>query len=223
MLKIAKEAKSVLIIDHHETAESQLKGIDKEADNIICVFDMNRSGAGLAWDYLFEDKPRPVLISHIEDRDLWRFEFNGTKEIHMHCDSYPISYEQFCVHMQTSILHMKHIGGYILNYQTKLVDDIVKNHFHARLTDEPFPSKAVYCSSKKLTSDVGNKLLESESPIRTVTNYVVIITQKQNGRYYYSLRSKGETNVAKIAERFGGGGHKNAAAFSSKLICHEMV
>ena len=29
--------------------------------------------------------------------------------------------------------------------------------------------------------------------------------------YRVSLRSKGDINVAKVAERFGGGGHRNAA------------
>ncbi len=32
--------------------------------------------------------------------------------------------------------------------------------------------------------------------------------------YRVSLRSKGDINVAKIAEKFGGGGHKNAAGCS---------
>ena len=31
------------------------------------------------------------------------------------------------------------------------------------------------------------------------------------GKYRASLRSKGNINVAKVAEKFGGGGHKNAA------------
>jgi phosphoesterase RecJ-like protein len=31
-----------------------------------------------------------------------------------------------------------------------------------------------------------------------------------------SLRSKGEVNVAKIAEQFGGGGHKNAAGYKAE-------
>ena len=33
-------------------------------------------------------------------------------------------------------------------------------------------------------------------------------------RYRASLRSKGTINVAKVAEKFGGGGHKNAAGLS---------
>lgn len=34
------------------------------------------------------------------------------------------------------------------------------------------------------------------------------------GKYRASLRSKGDINVAKVAEQFGGGGHKNAAGLS---------
>lgn len=34
------------------------------------------------------------------------------------------------------------------------------------------------------------------------------------GQYRVSLRSKGDINVAKIAEKFGGGGHKNAAGLN---------
>ena len=34
------------------------------------------------------------------------------------------------------------------------------------------------------------------------------------GQYRASLRSKGDINVAKVAERFGGGGHKNASGLS---------
>jgi bifunctional oligoribonuclease and PAP phosphatase NrnA len=34
------------------------------------------------------------------------------------------------------------------------------------------------------------------------------------GRYRVSLRSKGKVNVARLAERFGGGGHECASGFS---------
>lgn len=40
---------------------------------------------------------------------------------------------------------------------------------------------------------------------------VVYMREVENEGYRVSLRSKGEINVAKIAEKFGGGGHKNAA------------
>ena len=40
---------------------------------------------------------------------------------------------------------------------------------------------------------------------------VVYMREVGEGRYRVSLRSKGGINVAKVAETFGGGGHKNAA------------
>src|SRR5262249_15285505 len=40
-------AKSFRLLDHHKTAEAVLAGAE------YAVFDMERSGAGLAWDYLF--------------------------------------------------------------------------------------------------------------------------------------------------------------------------
>ncbi|MFN6963094.1 MAG: DHH family phosphoesterase [Pyrinomonadaceae bacterium] len=40
---------------------------------------------------------------------------------------------------------------------------------------------------------------------------VVYMRETDAGRYRVSLRSKGELNVAKVAEQFGGGGHRNAA------------
>ena len=40
---------------------------------------------------------------------------------------------------------------------------------------------------------------------------VVYMREVQPGAYRVSLRSKGDINVARVAEKFGGGGHKNAA------------
>ncbi len=40
---------------------------------------------------------------------------------------------------------------------------------------------------------------------------VALLKECQPGVYRASLRSKGDVNVARVAERFGGGGHRNAA------------
>lgn len=46
-VRLSKLAKSFRILDHHKTAQAELEGLD------FATFDMKRSGAGLAWDYLF--------------------------------------------------------------------------------------------------------------------------------------------------------------------------
>jgi phosphoesterase RecJ-like protein len=40
----------------------------------------------------------------------------------------------------------------------------------------------------------------------------MLYTQMGKNQYKLSLRSKGKVNVEKIARKFGGGGHVNAAA-----------
>jgi phosphoesterase RecJ-like protein len=43
---------------------------------------------------------------------------------------------------------------------------------------------------------------------------VVYMREVGNGTYRVSLRSRGNINVARVAERFGGGGHRNAAGLT---------
>lgn len=43
---------------------------------------------------------------------------------------------------------------------------------------------------------------------------VVYMREIADGKYRASLRSKGNINVARVAEKFGGGGHKNASGLS---------
>ena len=45
---------------------------------------------------------------------------------------------------------------------------------------------------------------------------VAMLKECEPGLYRTSLRSKGDVNVAKVAEKFGGGGHRNAAGCTLK-------
>lgn len=51
----------------------------------------------------------------------------------------------------------------------------------------------------------------------------ILIKQKNNGFYKVSLRSKGDINIAKIAVKYGGGGHTNAAGFDTNEKPEEII
>ena len=51
---------------------------------------------------------------------------------------------------------------------------------------------------------------------------VALFKECSPGVYRTSLRSKGEVNVAKVAEHFGGGGHRNAAGCTLKGTWDEI-
>ena len=106
LLQMSEIAKGVLIIDHHKTASEALAGFPQVANcrawthsakfgsrTVFTCFDMERSGAGLTWDFFFPNQPRPALINHIEDRDLWRFHLEGTREVQANLFSYPYDFE----------------------------------------------------------------------------------------------------------------------------------
>ena len=92
LIEMAKSAKSIQILDHHASAEKDL--IDLPV-NVSAIFDMDRSGAAITWDYFMGDgfKERPILINHIQDRDLWRFKLEGTREIQACLFSYPYDFD----------------------------------------------------------------------------------------------------------------------------------
>ena len=59
-------------------------------------------------------------------------------------------------------------------------------------------------------------------PLKASTIAVsVLIKENPNGQIRCSLRSKGEINVSKIAQAFGGGGHVSAAGFKSSFNIEE--
>jgi phosphoesterase RecJ-like protein len=48
------------------------------------------------------------------------------------------------------------------------------------------------------------------------------LVQQPDGTFRVGMRSRGSVDVASVAERFGGGGHKNAAGFTSGLAETEL-
>lgn len=52
----------------------------------------------------------------------------------------------------------------------------------------------------------------------------IFIREQKDGKFKFSLRSKGDLDVSTIATFYGGGGHKNAAGFTEKLdILDEII
>ena len=122
MLEMGNQARSILVVDHHKSAIEDLKEdgnyivdmslwgggpvtwerhmfnpvLDQNEGcsyaRIFTVFDLQRSGAGMAWDFFHPGAQRPALIDHIEDRDLWRFALSKTREIQAAVFSYPYDF-----------------------------------------------------------------------------------------------------------------------------------
>ena len=70
----------------------------------------------------------------------------------------------------------------------------------------------VNCSSE-LTSDLGNIISSNDN----VDFAVLWKYNHPKEEYYISLRTNNKVDVSIIAKEYGGGGHKNAAGFATKI------
>jgi len=196
---VAKVAASLVVLDHHASAEAELK------DFPGCTFDMNRSGAGLTWDVLHPGKPRPRLVDYVEDRDLWLFKLPFSREVHAACNCYPTTLEVRSKLMQVDIDVLGNDGAAILRYHDKLVESACRHVTREVIAGFDVPSIA--CPTVELISDVGHRLSIGEP-------FAATYMTDEKGTRHYSLRSDGEgQDVGVIATSLGGGGHKHAAGF----------
>ena len=85
LLKMAEKANRILIIDHHKTSAEDLVDLP---ENVTAKFDMSRSGSMLTWEHFPWRDPATALL-HIEDRDLWRFALQNTRQIMANVFSFP--------------------------------------------------------------------------------------------------------------------------------------
>lgn len=218
-----REARSVTLIDHHKTAIDDLQPLKEQmvvenggcishaaepnGDNFGWFCDLDRSGATLAWDYLFPDEERPLLLGHIEDRDLWRFKLPGTREIQAVVFSHEYTFEMWDELMsadQVGLLKMTAAGAAIERKHHKDVAELVKVCQRRMLIgghDVPVASLPY-----TLVSDAAHTMAQGEP-------FAACYWDTAEGRIF-GLRATDEgLDVSDIAKQYGGGGHAKAAGF----------
>lgn len=200
MEEIIRTADYVTILDHHKTAQADLADLK----NCEIVFDMERSGAGIAWDYFFKGGKRPKLVDYVEDRDLWRFALPKSREVHSALSSYDYDFDVWTDLMQRPIESFFHDGEVI---ERKHFQDI-RSLLGVVGREMVIGGHRVPVANMPITmtSDAGN-ILATGKP------FAACYWDTPTGRVM-SLRSTPDgIDVSEIAKKYGGGGHKNAAGF----------
>lgn len=200
LLEMSQKA-IVTVIDHHKTAEERLKDLKMPGGTVI--FDMSKSGALLTWEYFHKDKPVPELIKHISDRDLWKFEMPGSKEVHSALVSYPFDFE---VWDKFDVEKLKEEGVTCERFEKSVVDKICKGVFMRKVDAYTVP----VVNTTQSWSEVGHELLQRFPEAPFVASFTVFDDQ-----IMWSLRSRKDFDVSAIAKKYGGGGHAQAAGFKA--------
>ena len=199
------------VFDHHKTAQ------DAVNRHQLGVFASGWSGAGIAWttghrvfDMQFQDSPVPEALQYIQDRDLWAWKLLKSKEVaaSMYTDSPTPEYIEQIVRNWDLRKHIAR-GEAILEYQDRQVSQIVRRAYPLML--DGCPVFAV--NSPILQSEVGNALAQEHQ--RPALVWRVTGPRKVE----CSLRSLDHLpDVSIIAQKMGGGGHRNAAGYNTTAI-----
>ena len=214
---ICDVAQKVYHIDHHISAITDLESLWKNTDsedfrgNFGPYQDINHSGAMLAWKFLNGSKSAPAILKHIEDRDLWKFEMASSREIAAALFSYDWNFSLFDDFMYgtEAVANLIHEGrAFERKHQKEIAALIEMGMQLGNIDGYIVPTLNV---PHMFASDAGN-IMATNYAQGTVFAATYMDTPK--GRIYSLRSTKNGMDVSKIAERFGGGGHKNAAGFT---------
>lgn len=210
--KMLRTASSITILDHHISAADDLAELMAKGA-IDGVFDMHRSGAMITWHWFNQGQPAPRLIEYIQDRDLWSFKLDGTREITSALSSYAFDFEVWDKFMHASAEELQELKIEGKAIERKLQKDIkeliVSGVRRMKIAGYDVPVLNV---PSAYVSDAGH-LMSAGEP------FAACYWDHRDGRSF-SLRSdnldRNSINVADIAKKYGGGGHRNAAGFTVK-------
>ena len=204
--ELTKQNKSVVVIDHHATSEAAVTSFRHN------VFDMDHSGAVLAWQYFHPNTEVPKLLLYIEDHDLWRFKMEHNREFGAALGEYNQDFEtwdKLVGNLSDRDDFSKFIshGAALAGFEDKIVDKLLT--FKEKVLFEGHEIYAVNCS-RLYRSIVANKLSVLNG--QEGGKEMAIVYYRYDGWVHCSLRSIGDVDVRTLAEKYGGGGHKNAAS-----------
>lgn len=208
LLAVRKVAEKLIVIDHHKTSSDRLD-IAHETS-----FDLEHSGATLAWKYFFPNLEVPKLLRYVEDIDLWRFTLPEAREtiLRLNLEKHHFdSWDKFdsdinddtkrAVIIQEGSLLLRKADEEIA-YLLTLAETVKLDEFECLAINSPLHE-----------SKLGHEMALKKPPF-------ALVWSRKRGQIHISLRGDGSIDTSEIAKRHGGGGHKNASGFTIK--CEDL-
>ena len=238
MKEIILKSKRTVVYDHHQTAEAALNGVIqeirteknilREADKI--VFDMHRSGAGITFDELQREHGRKRgfheprfngarsnwVVDYIEDRDLWKMKLEDSAAISAYIATVPYTFEAYTELEKLGADKAAEKGAAIQSY-IDMYGKKARKHANLRQVGG-FEVPVVNMPYMNCSEHVG-KLAEEYPDHEFACGFFM----RDDGKWQFSLRARGDFDVSEIAKQYGGGGHRGAAGFAVDTLPWEKV
>ncbi len=214
LIAMAAQAEYLVVLDHHKTAERDLE--DLTLSNGEIIFDMERSGAQIAWDYLYPTFTRLWFIDYVADRDLWRHALPRTREISeaLVFDGYFRDFEK----LDSLIGHDKDLiadrGTVLLEYKDKECERYAREAVPTIMkgADKPYRVNLAGCP-RSYRSEVGHIICSTQDCDFAGVYWYDFDSQE----WWLSFRATKDSPVdlSEVTSHLpNGGGHPKAAGFT---------
>ena len=209
---------NVKVIDHHITSMNDLANFSN------AIFDVKECGATLAWKHFFPDKPMPVFLEFVRDRDLWQknpdspwwgFSLPETAYFHEAIGKLGRDFALFDKLAEMDLAELRQFllpkGQELVDKKVAMAEEIVKERARVQKFYEWNSVAVIHLQNPaedRIHSDVGACMLHHFPEAQFAA--IFSSTGKCSLR---SLTQGNNFDVEAIALRYGGGGHRNAAGF----------
>lgn len=265
LIELRDRGCTMLILDHHQTALKHVehfedfKTLNSPKSSKFCalyskwltdklanvgsvskVFNMKKSGAGLAYQFFWADpnlnfdiKGRKdgkksslvgmaKLADYLEDRDLWKFSLSNSKEVNAYLQSFSYTmedYEELERLFRSKIGFNAMVAGglAILKSVDHLIGTVTNNKVKVvEIFDSQKTQRVGFYNSASHWSEVGNAVLQSNPNIDIACGLTFDFVKHS---IMFSLRSRAGSDVdcSVLASKLAGGGHRNAAGANTLI------
>jgi oligoribonuclease NrnB/cAMP/cGMP phosphodiesterase (DHH superfamily) len=222
MDEAARISKSFHVRDHHVHAAPLLDG------TTYGVFDNDRSGAMLAWDFFFPEEPPHKLFLYLQDRDLWKRQLPHHEEItqviRQHSGEYTdpstlaplLSLLGSASRFDEAVAMGRGLVEQVNRFVRNDLDRCWTEHLSFGMGCEIFWSYETICvtSTMNYVSELAHEMLVKHAEAK-VSCVIARVLRDGKPAWHHSLRSRqgSDVDVGRIAKTQGGGGHKHSAGF----------
>lgn len=218
-----RQASSILILDHHKTAAADLgeyaalgrhtRVINGQAVIMEVIFDMDRSGAQMAWDHFLPRSHRMKLVDYVGDRDLWKFELPASREVSAWVFSWPYDFERW-----SGLAHGLEVAGGV---------ELVADQGRAILRKHDKDIAELLKITRREMVIGGHRVPVANLPYTMASDaagmmaaaapFAACYFDRADCRVFSLRSSPSGVDVAAVAASYGGGGHAHASGFQVTL------
>ena len=200
----ARVAKLVLL-DHHKSAAEQLAGFACRCGALH--FDMGKSGARLAWEFFHPGAPLPALVRHVEDRDLWAWQYAETAGYVAALDMEPFDFTRW---QQIADFAPAETAAFVARGQAM---DEKFRHLAQDVAGGAQPLVFNGQAGLMVNAPGAFHSLVGELLSRQSGTFALMWAVGKDGQVKVGLRSQRGYDCSPLAVSMGGGGHAQACGF----------